>query len=178
MHQLLNFLISGEPREALYTVLGRTMALHAPLIKLCDFGSAVVAPEQNAFIEELSTVENTPLDWFWRTAASAESSSLPTHGPSADIWGLGLCMVHLLTGEKPYEEHLEHVRCPLALRELLANSWCAGGSGSGSGKFGAVSATAEEGDEHVELMSTTVYRVRLNVLDYRLLYDFKITTIY
>ena len=157
--QLLNFLVHGAARRATYCVLGRSLSLFAPLVKLCDFGSAVVAPQPGTAIEELMTVENTPADWFWRSDAR-RGAGLPAHGPGADVWGLGLCFVHLLTGEKPYEEHLDALRCPLLLTARLERAWRAAADGAADASaFGAVSRTAEEGDEQTELMADTLYRV-------------------
>ena len=159
LSQLLNFLVHGAARSATYCVLGRTLSLFAPLVKLCDFGSAVVAPQPGTAIEELMTVENTPADWFWRSDAGL-GAGLPAHGPGADVWGLGLCFVHLLMGEMPYEEHLEVLRCPPLLTVRLERAWRAAADGAaGACAFGAVSSTAEEGEEQVELMADTLYRV-------------------
>jgi serine/threonine protein kinase len=52
-----------------------------------------------------------------------------THGDAAvqsyavDTFGLGLCLLHLLTGSKPYEEWLERVKCPPRLQQALVRAW-------------------------------------------------------
>ena len=42
---------------------------------------------------------------------------------AADTFGLGLSFLHLVTGRAPYEELLEHVRCPPALQSALEDVW-------------------------------------------------------
>ena len=42
---------------------------------------------------------------------------------SADAWALGLCMLHLLTGNCPYEEVLADVNAPEALVRELHKHW-------------------------------------------------------
>jgi hypothetical protein len=40
-----------------------------------------------------------------------------------DTFAVGLCFLHLLTGDFPYEEILESVRCPDTLRRELRRVW-------------------------------------------------------
>lgn len=42
---------------------------------------------------------------------------------NADTFSLGLSFLHLVTGHAPYEELLEHVRCPPALQQALERIW-------------------------------------------------------
>jgi serine/threonine protein kinase len=48
---------------------------------------------------------------------------VPKQDFSADAWALGLCFLHLLTGNCPYEEVLESVVCPASLRKELYAVW-------------------------------------------------------
>lgn len=43
---------------------------------------------------------------------------------SADTFCLGLSLLHLLTGEAPYEELLQDIHCPAYLAEGLSRLWC------------------------------------------------------
>ena len=42
---------------------------------------------------------------------------------SASSLSVGLCMLHLLTGQEPYEELLQDIRCPAYLKQELASHW-------------------------------------------------------
>lgn len=42
---------------------------------------------------------------------------------SADTFSLGLCFLHLLTGQEPYEELLKDVHCPVYLADRLRKIW-------------------------------------------------------
>jgi hypothetical protein len=49
-------------------------------------------------------------------------------GFNLDSWALGLCLLHLLTGQ-PHYEVLETVRCPAMLAEALLDEWNVEGAG-------------------------------------------------
>lgn len=87
--------------------------------KLADYGTANVKPESNGqpvTIGQFTTIENTPPDYF-----ILGDKAIQGHGH--DNWGLGLVMFHLFTGEAPYEELLEEVVCPPALKKRLRKIW-------------------------------------------------------
>ena len=63
-----------------------------------------------------TTLENTPPD-FMILGDDA------TQGHEHDCFGLGLGMLHLFTGFRPYEEILEDVKCPPHLKARLRNIW-------------------------------------------------------
>ena len=64
--------------------------------------------------------------------ANHESTPLPSfvahQGFNLDSWALGLCLLHLLTGQ-PHYEVLETVRCPAMLAEALLDEWNVEGAG-------------------------------------------------
>jgi len=67
--------------------------------------------------------------WFANTSLAAHTHARArthTHTHSArqgfdsDVHALGLCLLHLCTGDAPYEETVEALRCPAALAGELA----------------------------------------------------------
>ena len=58
--------------------------------------------------EHFQTLENTPVDYLLLGRDAKQDFS-------GDAFALGLCMLHLFTGDSPYEEILEPVRCPKPL---------------------------------------------------------------
>lgn len=91
----------------------------AILAKLADYGTANVQAASNGkavTIGQFTTIENTPPDYLILGDAA-------TQGHGHDNFGLGLCMLHLFTGHAPYEEILEDVYCPLALKKKLRQIW-------------------------------------------------------
>jgi len=64
-------------------------------------------------------LENAPPEFYLLGSAARQSYS-------ADTFCLGLCFLHLLTGQEPYEELLMDVRCPAYLAERLRKIWLVG----------------------------------------------------
>jgi serine/threonine protein kinase len=92
------------------------MPASAPLIaKLADFGTSDIKPESNGKPVtplQFTTFENTPPDYIIL-------GDLATQGHGHDSFALGLCMLHMFTGETPYEEIMDSVTCPPTLKRLL-----------------------------------------------------------
>jgi len=89
------------------------------LVKLADFGTAEVQCEATKVaVDHICTLENTPPEFL--LVGDAASTGC------ADVFALGLCFLHLLTGSRPYEEILERVTCPIVLKKLLLKIWCDG----------------------------------------------------
>ena len=91
----------------------------AVFAKLADYGTANISAESNGqpvTIAQFTTLENTPPD-FMLLGDEAHQ------GHGHDNFGLGLCMLHLFTGNAPYEEILEEVVCPLNLKKRLRAIW-------------------------------------------------------
>ena len=89
------------------------------LVKLADFGTANTRPESNGqpvMLNNFTTIENTPPDFMILGDAAVQ-------GYGHDYFGLGLCMLHLFTGDAPYEEILEPVKCPKNLKKKLKRVW-------------------------------------------------------
>ena len=92
---------------------------HALIAKLADYGTADVKSESNGqpvSLAQFTTIENTPPDFLILGDAAKQ-------GHAHDLFGLGLCMLHLFTGKAPYEEILEDVKCPLFFRSKLSELW-------------------------------------------------------
>jgi len=91
-------------------------------VKLADFGTATMPLEADGEIQcgaltpgQFATLENTPLEYYLVADA--------VQGPQADIYQLGLCFLHMITGEAPYEELLEKICCPAALGLAIQGWW-------------------------------------------------------
>ena len=98
------------------------------LAMLADFGTADVDEETLGAavgVAQYTTLENTPPELLLGGAAAAQSYA-------CDAFGLGLCVVHLLTGEAPYEELLDELHCPPDLAAALDGAWRGGGDGKES----------------------------------------------
>ena len=91
----------------------------AVCVKLADVESAETGKEsmvQGVEPEHFQTLENTPIDYLLHGRGAKQDFS-------GDAFALGLCMLHLFTGDKPYEEILEDVRCPKPLMKELTAIW-------------------------------------------------------
>jgi len=89
------------------------------IAKVADYGTANVDPTstgQPVTIAQFTTIENTPPDFFLMGDKAQQ-------GHGHDQFGLGLCMLHLFTGHRPYEEILDDVYCPPNLRKRLGAIW-------------------------------------------------------
>jgi len=125
--KLLNFFLQkvDDKSDKASTVLryglgSLNFALEMPtdtgvIVKLADYGTATVQSETNGqpvTIGQFTTLENSPPEFMILGDAA-------TQGHGHDAFGLGLCMLHLFTGHRPYEEILEEVSCPPGLRKKL-----------------------------------------------------------
>ena len=133
--KLLNFFLQSANNDTIdgaghpYTVLRYGIGSHvfglrmpssrALIAKLADYGTANIRPESNGqpiTIGQFTTLENSPPDFLISGDAAKQ-------GFGHDSFGLGLCMLHLFTGHAPYEEILEDVTCPVALKRKLKTIW-------------------------------------------------------
>ncbi|KAI9907043.1 hypothetical protein PsorP6_004515 [Peronosclerospora sorghi] len=107
-----------------YLLEDTCIALQLPVsfsywVKLADFGAADSNPESlgtPVTIDQFTTLENTPIEFLLEGDAAEQSYA-------ADTFSLGLCLLHLFTGNAPYEEILEGVRCPNELQKDLMFIW-------------------------------------------------------
>lgn len=89
------------------------------LVKLADFGTAdcdIESIGKSIQPHHFTTFENVPPEFLLYGDAS-------TQGFHNDMWNLGLCVFHCLTGSMPYEEILEEVKCPESLIKELEKLW-------------------------------------------------------
>lgn len=89
------------------------------LVKLADFGTSTIARgELNDAINEnqFTTLENTPVEYLLLGSSARQAYS-------ADTYQLGLCMFHLCSGEEPYEELVEALKCPPQLMRRMRKIW-------------------------------------------------------
>ncbi|GKY96432.1 hypothetical protein MPSEU_000602700 [Mayamaea pseudoterrestris] len=131
--KLLNLFLQGVPSTVKlqseevvlrYGLGSHVFSLRMPqnqalFAKLADYGTANVKPESNGqpiTIGQFTTIENTPPDFMIL-------GDKATQGHGHDNWGLGLVMLHLFTGEAPYEEIMDGVVCPPALKKRLRKIW-------------------------------------------------------
>jgi len=97
----------------------RMPSCRAMLAKLADYGTANIRPDsdgQPILLSNFTTIENTPPDYMILGDAAKQ-------GYGHDCFGLGLCMLHLFTGDAPYEEILENVVCPPNFKKKLKRIW-------------------------------------------------------
>lgn len=125
--KLLNYFVKtrayeGEGKEPTCFELGElTFSLSSGkgvVVKLADYGTAEVSPEtlhSSITSYQFTTLENTPIEFLLFPDAKQDYS--------ADLFALGLCVLHLFTGSMPYEEIMEEVRCPEALMAVLDRHW-------------------------------------------------------
>jgi serine/threonine protein kinase len=107
-----------------YGLGSKVFALKMPsekalIAKLADYGTCDVRPEttgQLVTINRFTTFENTPPEFLILGDHAKQ-------GHNHDQFGLGLCMLHLFTGQAPYEELLNDVRCPANFRKALGALW-------------------------------------------------------
>lgn len=100
-----------------------TVPGHEVLAKLGDFGTSnmeAASDGQPVSTAQITTVENTPPEYMFQ-------GDKATQGHGHDHFGLGLSMLHLFTGDAPYEEILVEVRCPQVLKDNLCKVWKNGG---------------------------------------------------
>jgi serine/threonine protein kinase len=92
------------------------------VVKLADYGTAEtdVASMGGALQERhVTTWENLlPAMLIWGDRA--------LQGYDSDVHALGLCMLHLCTGDAPYEETVAALRCPRALADAWRSIWLKG----------------------------------------------------
>lgn len=103
------------------------------IAKLADFGTANTRPESNGqpvMLNNFTTLENTPPDFMILGDAAVQ-------GFGHDCFGLGLSMLHLFTGDSPYEEILESVTCPINLKKKLKRVW-EGNNSKGSNGYSVI----------------------------------------
>ena len=119
------------------------------LVMLADFGTADTSPETYGKPMEaahFTTLENTPPDFLLCGADAVQSFA-------ADAFGLGLCLLHLLTGRAPYEELIAPLKCPAELKSALEAVWC----DEGDSRYAPVKQVLEGSDEEGVLYHT-LYR--------------------
>lgn len=95
-------------------------------------------------------MENTPPEYLFLGSHARECFS-------ADTFGLGLCFLHLLAGDEPYEEHLKSVRCPLYLKGRLHKLWRTSDQKNQYNVIAKVIASLD-GDDCCNVLYDTFYR--------------------
>lgn len=72
---------------------------------------------------------------------------------------LGLCVLHLLLGDAPYEEAVEALRCPRTLSKKLRKVWVDGADGEeDGGTYAEVGKLLNGVDEDDATLEDTLYR--------------------
>ncbi|GMH70021.1 hypothetical protein TrLO_g14459 [Triparma laevis f. longispina] len=127
----------------------------ATIAKLADYGTA----DLRAGVEDLpislaqfTTLENTPAEYLFVGEAARQ-------GAGHDNFGLGLSMFHLFSGNAPYEEIMEDVKCGDGLKKSLEKVW----EDEGDERFALIRSLInaefyEEGDEKDFTLHDTLYR--------------------
>ena len=169
--KLLNFFLARPPPSSAadaraltmrygvggaHPLLQTQLPCDAPsMVVLADFGTADLAPETlGAPIGEqhFTTLENTPPDFLLCGSGARQ-------GFAADAFGLGLCVLHLLTGRAPYEELTAPLHCPAELRQALRRVWSAeAAAGADGDPYAALRCHVEDEDEGEATLCDTLYR--------------------
>ena len=105
----------------------RMPTTRAYVAKLADYGTADLQQDSNGnpvTLGQFTTLENSPPEQLILGDDAVQ-------GFGHDMFGLGLCMLHLFTGDAPYEEILQGVCCPPALKKKLRHIWESGKKSSG-----------------------------------------------
>lgn len=156
--KLLNFMVQDLSAKSVddcvtlqYGLGEHIFAVHmasaqAVMVKLADFGTSDVATGtygQPIGVDHFATLENAPPELLYM-------GSNATQDFSKDTFSTGLAALHLFTGEAPYEELMESVRCPGELRFALDKVW------SGAPEYDVVVISNKDSGEDV--MFHTLYR--------------------
>lgn len=99
----------------------------AYIAKLADYGTADLQQDSQGnpvTLGQFTTLENSPPEQLILGDEALQ-------GFGHDLFGLGLCMLHLFTGDAPYEEILQDVICPPALKKKLKQIWLSEKKSSG-----------------------------------------------
>jgi len=99
----------------------------AYIAKLADYGTADLQQDthgNSVTLGQFTTLENSPPEQLILGDEAVQ-------GFGHDLFGLGLCMLHLFTGDAPYEEILQDVVCPPTLKKKLKQIWLSGKKSSG-----------------------------------------------
>ena len=113
------------------------------IVKLNDFGTAELNQKGEISVGQFTTLENTPAFYLLEPN--------PIRGSQSDVWCLGLCLLHMLTGRVPYEEWMEECRCPAGFSTLVKSYWK-----SKSSEFCALRKVLE--DDENDVLALTLYR--------------------
>jgi len=122
--------------------------------KLVDFGTADMETDtlgQPVTLDHFTTFENVAPEMYW-------AGDDATQGYALDVWSLGLCLLHMLTGAMPYEETMAQVKCPDALRGALHAVW--------GGKHWAAPARPARGRKGAEYAPSPSYSVLRSCLEF------------
>jgi serine/threonine protein kinase len=126
---------------------------HAFVAKLADFGTVNIDPAADGLpvgIAHFTTLENTPPEFLILGDAA-------TQGHQHDRFGLGLSMLQLFTGSRPYEEILEKVKCPPIFKGQLKKIW-EGRSSRGYSVIRSVIRKGVKDGDPPEIFYDTLYR--------------------
>ena len=127
----------------------------AVILKLADYGTSDMKakPQESTIgLGNFTTLENSPPEFMILGERCKQ-------GHDHDNFGLGLCMFHLFSGNAPYEEILEDVKCGPSLKSELSRIW----EDERDENFGVIRSLInaevyDEGDEKDFTLHDTLYR--------------------
>jgi len=115
------------------------------LVKLADYGTVICwESEKEEGAAPITTLENAAPEMLLKGAKHC--------GNKVDMYQVGLSLLHLLTGQAPYEELFPELRCPATLRRQLTAMWR-----DQSDQFGKLQDELE-GCDSVKLAADTLWR--------------------
>ena len=121
-------------------------------VKLADYGTADTRPETLGMpvtVDQFATLENAPVDFLVLGDRALQHYA-------SDTFCLGLAVLHLFTGSKPYEELLAEVQCPPPLFKDLVAAWGLNRSGR-TADFKSIQNLASH-DDCGRILANTLYR--------------------
>ena len=149
--KLLNFFIGERSEGQAYAYAfadeGAYTSYDSRVVKLADYGTAETNKDfEGKCIEgrHFGTLENSPPEYLLEEC--------PSQSWATDTFALGLAVLHLFTGCKPYEEILEDVTCPDIIAEALVKEW----RSKPKYKHTALACLLDDGDESI--LTDTLYR--------------------
>jgi len=120
------------------------------VVKLADYGTAEFGRgcSRTVQIDHITTLENIAPEFLLFGDSAAPEG--------ADTFAAGLCMLHLFTGSKPYEEIMADVTCPAGLKKDLAAIWLGDKEGKEENNWSVLRQVLQ--DDLNDILYDTLYR--------------------
>ena len=150
--KLLNFFVSDRNDGHVFEyTFGKEqlsyLSQDSRVVKLADYGTADTNRDFDGKCIEarhFGTLENSPPEYLLE--------EFPAQSWATDTFALGLAVLHLFTGSKPYEEIMDEVLCPDVVADTLLKEW----QSKPKRRYAALASVLEDDDEAI--LANTLYR--------------------